>query len=123
MIALGDVERAWPDFLSQLKAKRMSIGVFLSESQLLEVIENRVVFGFPEEFKFHKETVEQQNNKIFVRDILAGILGTNVDVSFVVTQPEHVEQKAPVESVPSADSGVITSALEIFDGSKVIRKT
>jgi len=122
-ISLADIERIWPELLTQVKAKRMSIGMFLSESQPVEVDGHRAIFGFPAEFKFHKETIEQQHNKSFVRDILKNILQMPVDVSFVVTEAEQMTEKAPAEQAPGVDSGVISSALEIFDGSKVIRKT
>ncbi len=124
-LTLDDVEQVWAELLEQTKAKRMSIGMFLSESEPVEVAGNLVVFGFPTEFKFHKETIEQQTNKAFVRDILRGIMKRPVDVTFVVTEAERTEKLVPQSSAqPSpADANVIMSALEIFEGSKVIRKT
>ncbi len=122
-ITLNDVERAWPDLLTQTKAKKMSIGIFLSEAEPIDVTNNRITFGFPGEFKFHKETIEQPNNKSFVCDILAGILQANIGVDFVVTEAEQTEKiSLPEPPTSPADHDVISSALEIFDGSKVIRK-
>lgn len=122
-LTLVDIERIWPDLLTQVKAKRMSIGMFLSESEPVEVEGNRVIFGFPPEFKFHKETIDQQNNKIFVRDILSSILGASVEIAFAITEADQMTEKTISAPNSGVDSNVIVSALEIFDGSKVIRKT
>jgi DNA polymerase III subunit gamma/tau len=121
-LTLNDVERVWPELLTGLKAKRMSIGMFLSEAEPLEVNGKLVVFGFPAEFKFHKETIEQPNNKTFVQDHLRALLKYPADISFVVTQADRT---VGIQTPPEAaqDSGLITSALEIFEGSRVIRKT
>ena len=75
--------------------------------------------------KFIYKTIEQQNNKSLVREALCALLSANVGVDFVVTEPERSEKiAAPADATPtSSDHNVISSALEIFDGSKVIRKT
>ncbi len=124
-VNLTDVERVWPDLLAQVKAKRMSIGMFLSEAEPIEVTNNLVVFGFPVEFKFHKETIEQQNNKMFVRDMLRAILKSKMDITFVVTEPDQSEQAAPTQPLANTgvDPDIVSSVLDIFDGSRVIRKT
>lgn len=125
-ITLNDIERILPDLITEVKSKRMSIGTFLSESEPVEVAGNLVVFGFAKEFKFHKETIEQSNNKIFIRDILRKIVKQQVEVTFVITEPEKIEQRAVTNEpapLPPMDSHVVMEALEIFEGSKVIRKT
>jgi len=120
---LNDIEAVWPDLLAKIKEKRMSIGMFLSEAEPVEVAGQKVTFGFPTEFKFHKETVEQQNNKVFVRDILSQVLGSTVEVDFVVTEEDREEKKIPVSPEKDPNAKIVMSAMEIFEGSKVIRKT
>ncbi|PIQ86421.1 MAG: DNA polymerase III subunit gamma/tau [Candidatus Omnitrophica bacterium CG11_big_fil_rev_8_21_14_0_20_45_26] len=122
-LSLSDIETVWPELLARVKEKRMSIGMFLSESAPIEAGGTRVVFGFPAEFKFHKETIEQQNNKLFVRDILSELLGCQAEVVFVLTEAEQVEKPAAGQPVKDPNVDIVMSAMEIFEGSKVIRKT
>ncbi|OGW85645.1 MAG: DNA polymerase III, subunit gamma and tau [Omnitrophica bacterium RIFCSPHIGHO2_02_FULL_46_11] len=124
-ITISDVGRVWPDLLERVKAIKMSCGTYLAESEPVEVVDGFVVFGFPVEFKFHKEAIEHQSNKELVRSTLNTLLGATVNVSFVVTQPVKNVTTSPVSSAQLSDvkeSEIITSALNIFEGSKVVRR-
>ncbi len=123
LISLNDVERVWPDLIARIKQTRMSIGMFLSEAEPVEVSGQKVTFGLPNEFKFHKETLEQQNNLAFIQNVLADLLGAKPRVEFVITEEEKVEKQVNEAANEAADSEVISSALQIFEGSKIIRKT
>ena len=122
-VTLGDVGHVWPELLERVKAIKMSCGTYLSESEPVEVTDGFVVFGFPAEFKFHKEALEVQSNKEIIRSTLVSLLGRETGVSFVITEAVKVVVTKPLEQVPSAkDHDIITSALNIFDGSKVIHR-
>lgn len=122
-ISFEEMERAWPELLSRVKTTRMSIGTYLSESEPLEVSGNKVTFGFPPEFKFHMENLEHQGNKTFIQKSLEDILKVRIQIQFVVTKAEKIEKTIPQpEPEKGNDSDVIMSALDIFEGSKVIRK-
>lgn len=130
-VSLSDVGRVWPDLLERVKAVKMSCGTYLAEAEPVEVIDGLVVFGFPAEFKFHKESLEKQNNRDLICSTLVSLLGQAVNVSFVVTEPskETVTKKpGEVEALSASgaasgkESDIITSALNIFEGSKVIRR-
>ena len=122
-ITLSDIGRVWPELLERVKATKMSCGTYLSESEPVEVVEGLVVFGFPNEFKFHKEAIEKQNNKDLVRSTLKSLLGQDVNISFVLTELAKDTATKKVEGQPPAkNSEIVTSALNIFDGSKVVHR-
>ena len=130
-LALSDVGRVWPELLERVKAIKMSCGTYLAEAEPLEIVDGFVVFGLPAEFKFHKEALEKQNNKDLVRTTLATLLGQEANISFVVTElSKDTVTKKMGEAQPVAlsagvlgkESDIITSALNIFEGSKVIRR-
>jgi DNA polymerase III subunit gamma/tau len=121
---IDEVGRIWPDLLERVKATKMSCGTFLSEAEPVDVVEGIVVFGFPVEFKFHKEILERQENRELIRTHLAALLGKKAGVSFVVTEPEArvvVKKEEPVLK-NSKDLEIITSALDVFQGSHIIRQ-
>ncbi len=122
-IDFEEMERAWPELLSRVKTTRMSVGTYLSESEPLEVAGNKITFGFPPEFKFHMENLEHQGNKGFIQKTLEDILKAKVQIQFVVAKAEKIEKVVPkTEPEKENNSEVILSALDIFQGSKVIRK-
>ncbi len=126
-IAIEQVKTAWPNVIESVKQKRMSTGIFLSEAEPVEVDDTVIILGLPEEFKFHKESLEKDNNKKLVEDCFSESIGTKVRVRFVVTQQAAVERPAPRPvTLPSESEkrelpDIITKALDVFDGAKIVR--
>ncbi len=129
-ITLSDVGRVWPELLERVKAIKMSCGTYLAEAEPVEVMDGLVIFGLPNEFKFHRDALDKQNNKDLVRSTLISLLGEEINVSFVVTEVTKEVVKNPENQAPPVsagvsggkDSDIVTSALNIFEGSKVIRR-
>ena len=120
-ISLNDVERVWPELLERIKAIKMSCGTYLSEGEPVEVVDGLIVFGFPGEFKFHKEALEKKDNKELIRQTLGALLNGEVQISLVVTEAESQKTttKKP-EPLSQKEHDIITSALDVFQGSKII---
>ena len=124
-LTLNDVERVWPQVIETVKAKRMSLSLYLAESEPAEVEGSVIVLGLPSEFRFHKETMEKDLNKQVIEEAFAQVLGKKVRVQCVVTEREGTTGDATGAKAPVKDeavSDIVAKALEIFDGSKVIRK-
>ena len=124
-LTLNDVEKAWPQVIELVKAKRMSLSLYLAEAEPAEVEGSVIVLGLPSEFRFHKETLEKELNKQVIEDAFAQALAIKVRVQCVVTERDGTTQEAAEERASAQDEGVpdiVSKALEIFDGSKVIRK-
>ncbi len=124
-LTLNDVERVWPQVIELVKAKRMSLSLYLAEAEPAEVEGSVIVLGLPSEFRFHKETLEKELNKQVIEEAFTEALAKKVRVQCVVTEREGTTQDASGERAPAKDEGVpdiVSKALEIFDGSKVIRK-
>jgi DNA polymerase-3 subunit gamma/tau len=125
-LTLNDVERAWPQVIELVKAKRMSLSLYLAEAEPAEVEGLVIVLGLPSEFRFHKETLEKDLNKQVIEEAFTQALGKKVRVQCVVTERDGVTQDVSGgNALPVKDDAVpdiVSKALEIFDGSKVIRK-
>jgi DNA polymerase-3 subunit gamma/tau len=126
-MTLNDASAAWPRVVEYVKAKRMSVGIFLSESEPVEISDGVIVLGLPSEFKFHKDMLEKDSNRQLVEEAFEVISGKKVRVQVVTTVPEEEERDAAAlpEAVVEDKSplpDIITQALEMFEGSKVIRK-
>lgn len=122
---LNKVEKVWPQVIDYVKTKRMSTSLFLAEAEPVEVDGGTVVLGLPSEFRFHKETLEKESNKQVVEEAFTQMLGQKVRAQFVVTEREGTTQdvSAPAASEEgNAVPDIVSKALEIFDGAKVLRK-
>ena len=119
--------RVWPDLLERVKTIKMSCGTYLAESEPIEVTDGIVVFGFPAELKFHRDALDKQDNKDLVHSTLVTLLGRDAGIAFVVTEPvKGTASKKPEPAAhPSSggkDADIITSALNIFETGKVVRR-
>jgi len=124
---LSAVEKIWPRVIEYVKSKRMSIGIFLSESEPVETTDHSVVLGLPVEFQFHKETLEKNANRKLVEEAFEAVSGKRVGIQFVITKTTEESEDAPQPAEEaSADDGqlpeIISQALNIFEGAKIVRK-
>lgn len=123
---LNDIEKIWPRVIEYVKSKRMSNGVFLSESQPVEVQNHRITLGFPPEFQFHKEMLEKDANRKLIEEAFQVCVGSRVMIAFVLMQLEQKEFPA-TESGPTSSPSesklpeIISEAMGIFDGAKIVR--
>jgi DNA polymerase III subunit gamma/tau len=124
-LTLNEVERAWPQVIELVKAKRMSLSLYLAEAEPAEVEGSVIVLGLPSEFRFHKEMLEKDLNKQVIEDAFEKALNKKVRVQCVVTERDGTTQEAAGDIASAEYEGVpdiVSKALEIFNGSKVIRK-
>lgn len=121
---LDAVEKVWPQVIDYVKTKRMSVSLYLAESEPVEVEDSIIILGFPAEFKFHKETLEKENNRKLIEEAFQKALGAKLRVQFVITQQDSKIQNVSGGSDRSEEStaDIVSQALEIFDGARIIRK-
>jgi len=124
VFSFNEAEEAWPKIIAEVKGKRMSTGIFLSESEPVEVEGNVVTLGLPKEFKFHKESLEKDASRRLVEEAFLNATGKHVRVKYVITQESKTEMEPSEEPRPVEKSDlpdIITQALDVFEGAKIIR--
>ncbi len=122
--SLDEVETFWPRVIDYVKSKRMSTGIFLSESAPVEIEDSLVTLGLPAEFQFHKETLEKDANRRLVEEAFEVVSGRKVGIQFVISRAPQEKPAAETPLPPEEESklpGIIQEALNIFEGAKIIR--
>ncbi len=122
---LDEAESFWPRVVDYVKTKRMSTGIFLSESGPVEIEDSIITLGLPAEFQFHKETLEKDANRRLVEEAFEVVSGKKIRVQFVISrvpQAQVAEKAALSEEEDSKLPDIIQEAMNIFDGAKIIRK-
>lgn len=130
-VKLSKIQDIWPTLLKIVRTKKISIASYLLEGSLIAVEGDDVVIAFPENFKLHKETLEDRGNKRIIEDTLRDILEAPAGIKFVTKSAARGDQTAPGPKRPGLDKGIsgpealkdplIESALEVFDG-RIVRK-
>jgi len=130
-IGLSRIQDIWPTLLKIIRTKKISIASYLLEGNLIAVEGDDVIIAFPENFRLHKETLEERPNKRIIEETLRDILEIPVSVKFVTKNSARGDQPALGRKGTGPDKGMSTSealkdpliesALEVFDG-RIVRK-
>lgn len=121
--SLAEVENVWSQVLEAVKTKEMSSGMFLAEAEPVEVTEEALVIGFPEEFQFHKEMLDRPEKRKMIEQVLAQFLGKAPVIQFVTTRLSASERASKVESQKESSElpEIVRQAMDIFPGGKIVR--
>ena len=126
-VEISRVKDAWPILVKAMAVKKMSISTYLSEGEPDSVSGNVVSIAFPRQLNFHREVLEEKQNKEPVEAALSQILDTPVKLQFIATDREIKKPQPEESSVITRDElkkkePIINTALDIFGG-KILRST
>ena len=122
---INRVKDAWPILVKAMAIKKMSISSYLAEGELDSVKGNTIIIGFPKDLNFHREVLEEKQNKDAIEQALSQIMDMPVKMSFIPTDRKQKEPAADTNEIRGglkAKEPVIDSALNIFGG-RIFRTT
>lgn len=122
---INRVKDAWPILVKAMAVKKMSISSYLAEGEPDSVKGNTIIIGFPKDLNFHREVLEEKQNKDAVEEALSQIMDMPVKMSFIPTDRKQKEPATDTNEIKNglkAKEPVIDSALNIFGG-RIFRTT
>ncbi len=122
---INRVKDAWPILVKAMAVKKMSISSYLAEGEPDSVKGNTIIIGFPRDLNFHREVLEEKQNKDAIEEALSQIMDMSVKMSFIPTDRKQKEPAADTNEIKNglkAKEPVIDSALNIFGG-RIFRTT
>ncbi len=109
------IRKCWQEILERIKKVRMSARAFLIEGEPLEVKDGKLILGFPPEYGFHKEKVEQAENRNAIEQVIREVLGAELKVRCKFKDEFAREPKDVSKSYDSRDS-LVEEAARLFGG-------
>ena len=127
---LDEMLSAWSSVVNYIMPKKISIAHYLQEGYPIAIEGKTVVIGFPKELRFHKEVLEETDNRKIVEDAVKAKLNLEVKIEFRL---EEAKVKAALSGSPgqnSDDAGedsldtavqsdsdpIVNAAIEMFGG-------
>ncbi|MBU1006489.1 MAG: DNA polymerase III subunit gamma/tau [Candidatus Omnitrophica bacterium] len=116
------IENAWPILVKAMAVKKMSISSYLAEGKPESIKADTIFVGFPKELNFHKEVLEEKNNKSSIEAALSQILDAPIKLEFILTDRKLEQPKAMIEPETltreelKKKEPLINSALDMFGG-------
>lgn len=114
MVDAEMIRTCWQDILERIKKVRMSAQAFLIEGKPVDVKDGSLILSFPAEYGFHKEKVEQPENKNAIEQVLKEVTGTGLKLKckFVSELPKETENV----STPLKKDKIVEEAIRLFGG-------
>jgi hypothetical protein len=118
------VKDAWPILVKAMAVKKMSISSYLAEGEPESCKENTIYVAFPKELNFHREVLEERQNKTSIEIALSQILDASVKLEFIASDIKMKQAAPQAASVTQDDlkkeEPIIDATLNIFGG-KIVK--
>jgi DNA polymerase-3 subunit gamma/tau len=109
---IGIIEKKWPVFKGELKKESIMLSAFLTDTNPLELEGNKLVLGLPAWQSFHREKIEDKDNKLKIEKILKKIYGAKIIIS----------TKLVGEKVKNESDEFINKVIDFFDAEIIEKK-
>jgi DNA polymerase-3 subunit gamma/tau len=122
-ISINEIKDKWTQVLERIKKRKVSTEAILKEAKIIEIDgEGRLVLGFPKEFTFLKERIEELPNRQLVEEEIKKFFGIHIPLKFTIIEEElstaKKELKKKMEDDPPLEPDEIK---KIFNG-KIIKE-
>jgi len=127
---LDEMLSAWSSVINYIMPKKISIAHYLQEGYPVAIEGKTVVIGFPKELRFHKEVLEETDNRKMVEEAVRAKLNLDVKIEFRLEESKvKVNPSGPsgansdgdgedvLDGVVQSDSDpIVNAAIEMFGG-------
>lgn len=79
-VDIKTIHDCWQEILQRIKKVRMSARAFLIEGKPEKIVDDQLILTFSPEYSFHKEKVEQPENKLAIEQVIRDVVGTDIRI-------------------------------------------
>jgi len=79
-----DFSQTWGTILNKIKKTKMSVYSFIIANNLITIENNKLIIGFDKKYTFHKESLEKQNNKILLQELIKEETGRLLTIECII---------------------------------------
>jgi len=90
-----ELTQAWPAILDRIKKTKMAVYSFIIANNLITVENDKLIIGFNREYTFHKESLEKQNNKIILQELIKEKTGRLLSIECIINN--HIKEDSFLE--------------------------
>lgn len=122
-IDIDEVKGKWKDIIRETKPFNHSISLFLLNCQPVEIKDGYLIIAT--KYKFYKDKLGENQNKLTIEKVLANILESSVRVKFlsedeagvkIETSTQKDSSSSPKSSTPRETNSLLSDAMEMFGG-------
>ena len=92
-----ELTQAWPTILDRIKKTKMAVYSFIIANNLVTIENDKLIIGFNKEYTFHKESLEKQNNKILLQELIKEETGRLLAIECIINDNSKEDSFLEVE--------------------------
>ncbi len=109
------VKQCWQEILDRIKKVRMSARAFLIEGEPVEVQNNCLVLSFAPEYGFHKEKIEQPENRNAIEQVIKEVTGADLRIRCKFRN--EADEQSEADATPDTrQDPLLEKAVSLFGG-------
>ena len=116
VVTIDEVRKKWQEILDVVGKEKPLLKSYLMEGAPLAIEGENLVVCFEASFDFHREGLEDFNNRRYVEGVLARLLGADLRIGFRIKKPggKPVKKKVKDDSRLSRDP-IVQKAMSVFN--------
>lgn len=118
-LTLNVIQNKWPEVLDQVRKYKKSTHAFLMEGKPQDLKDHNLYIVFKEGFSFHRDKVDQPENRETIEKALSEIFGTRLTLRNIM---ENELEKLKPGTDQEEDNPIVKKAEDIFGADMVIVK-
>jgi len=92
-----ELMQAWPTILDRIKKTKMAVYSFIIANNSITIENDKLIIGFNKEYTFHKESLEKQNNKILLQELIKEKTGRLLAIECIINNNSKEDSFLEVE--------------------------
>ena len=107
-VTLNDIQRSWKDILERIKARRkMIVYASMITGKPIECKNGILTIEYEDQYKFNKDRLEKQENKVVIQEVLAEIFREDIKIMFEVEEAINNEKSMEDILIESLGSDMV----------------
>ncbi len=92
-----ELTQAWPMILDRIKKTKMAVYSFIIANNSITIENDKLIIGFNKEYTFHKESLEKQNNKMLLQELIKEKTGRFLAIECIINDHSKEDSFLEVE--------------------------
>ena len=121
-LRIEEIQERWNDVLDQVKKRKKSTQAFLMEGKPVQLEENTLTILFREGCSFHKDKVNQTENRQTIEDVLKQLFGISLTLQNFMENEFQTKETPESQDLKTQEQALINKAKDMFGADLVVVK-
>lgn len=119
-ISIQGIQERWNDVLDQVKKQKKSTQAFLMEGKPFQLKENTLTILFREGCSFHRDKVDQTENRQTIENVLQQLFGATLTLQNFMENEFQAKEMPESKDTKRQEQALIDKAKDMFGSDRVI---